>query len=316
MSRTSRISLAFLVLSLALSAYGTDIRGAKDHPLLTRFTGASIRAYTAPRFEDAQLPDKPVTGDDTPLMKVEGVVTRIGYRVDSSKSVLEIAGNYRQALAQGHFQMAFDCQGDACGDAFARVMGNSGKVIPTEFPASFENAKQHAMLARRDGADGTTWAFVYVMDDSNANKVNYIYQEIVEPKPMATGQVKVLDAKSLHDALARDGKVAIYGVYFDTDKATLKPDSTPELEQMAALLKAYPDLKVYIVGHTDNQGSFAHNEQLAQHRAEAVLKALADRYRISASRMSPRSVASLAPVASNTSENGRARNRRVELVVQ
>lgn len=316
MSRTFRILLSFLALVPVASAHAADISGAKDHPLLSRFADASIQAYKAPAFEEAQLPNRPITGEDMPLMKVEGLVTRIGYRVESSKSVLEIARNYEQALNQGHFDMAFSCQGDACGKSFASVISNSGKVIPTEFPVSFEDAKQRAMLARRDGPEGTTWVFIYVMDDSNANQANYIYEEIVEPRPMATGQVKVLDAKSMRDALARDGRVAIYGVYFDTDKATLKPSSTPELAQMAALLNSHAELNVYIVGHTDNQGSFGHNQQLAQHRAEAVLKALADNYHIPASRMSAKSVASLAPVASNASESGRARNRRVELVVQ
>lgn len=316
MFRLNRFLLPFLAVLMAASAHASDISGAKDHPLLSRFAGASIQAYKAPSFEEAQLPNKPVSEDGTPLMKVQGVVTRIGYRVDGGKSVLEIASNYAQALKQGHFTMAFSCHGEACGNAFASVMGNSGKVIPTEFPVSFENTRQQAMLARRDGPDGATWAFIYVMDDSNANQANYIYEEIVEPKPMATGQVKVLDAKTMHDALSRDGKVALYGIYFDTDKAAIKPTSQPELEQMAKLLKSQPDLRVYIVGHTDNQGSLAHNQQLAQQRADAVLKALAGDYRIPASQMSAKSVASLAPVASNTDDAGRARNRRVELVVQ
>jgi OOP family OmpA-OmpF porin len=126
----------------------------------------------------------------------------------------------------------------------------------------------------------------------------------------------LLDAPALQKALQSDGKVALYGVYFDTDKATLKPESKAQLDQMAQLLKTAPALKVFIVGHTDNQGQFAHNQELSQQRADAVVKALSSQYGIAAGRLSGKGVASLAPVASNDAEPGRAKNRRVELVLQ
>ncbi|MCY1250051.1 putative lipoprotein YiaD [compost metagenome] len=85
---------------------------------------------------------------------------------------------------------------------------------------------------------------------------------------------------------------------------------------MGKLLQADAALKVYIVGHTDNQGSLARNMELSQKRADAVAKALAESYQIPASRLSAKGVASLAPVASNDAEEGRAKNRRVELVKQ
>ena len=85
---------------------------------------------------------------------------------------------------------------------------------------------------------------------------------------------------------------------------------------MAALLKDKPDLKVYIAGHTDNTGSLTHNQTLSQQRAEAVVKALASRHGVAAGRMAAKGLASYAPVASNGSEAGRSRNRRVELVAQ
>nr|WP_199042456.1 OmpA family protein [Dyella sp. ASV24] len=314
MSRTTLL-LGLLFATTTFATHAEDVTGSKDHPLLSRFTGAEIKSYKQSDYDEAELPNAPIAAKDSKMMTIEGRVTRIGYRIDGSHSLLEISRNYEQALAAGKFQTVYSCKGQACGAEFSNVIVISGRVMPVAFPSSF-NDKQRAVLAKRSGPDGDTWAFIYLMDDTDSNKANYVYEEIVEPKPMATGQVKVLDAKSMQNALNSDGKVALYGIYFDTDKAEVKPESKPELTEMAKLLNDNPKLKVYIVGHTDNQGQFPHNLDLAQHRADAVAKALAADYKVPAARMAAKSVASLTPVASNADDAGRAKNRRVELVVQ
>ena len=96
----------------------------------------------------------------------------------------------------------------------------------------------------------------------------------------------------------------------------MKPESKAQLDEMAKLLTANPALKVYIVGHTDNQGQLAHNVDLSQRRAEAVTQALATTYRIAPARLVAKGVASLSPVASNADDAGRAQNRRVGFVQQ
>lgn len=117
--------------------------------------------------------------------------------------------------------------------------------------------------------------------------------------------------KSIRDT----GHVAVYGIYFDTGKADLKPSSEPALKEILALLEADPALKIYVVGHTDNVGTLGANTALSQARAAAVVKELTARG-IDGARLKPAGVASLVPVASNRAETGRAKNRRVELVEQ
>ena len=102
----------------------------------------------------------------------------------------------------------------------------------------------------------------------------------------------------------------------DTDQAQIKPESKAQLDAMAKLLNTSPSLKVYSVGHTDNQGQFAHNADLSQKRAEAVLQALISTYHIAPARLTAKGIASLSPVASNSDDAGRTQNRRVELVQQ
>lgn len=141
-----------------------------------------------------------------------------------------------------------------------------------------------------------------------------IWLRIIEKAAME--QHIVADAASFGNDLKATGHAAVYGIYFDTGKSVLKPESEAALAEIAKLLKADAGLKVSVVGHTDNVGSMDSNMKLSQARAEAVVNALAGKYGIAAARLKSYGVASLAPVASNDKEEGRAKNRRVELVKQ
>jgi outer membrane protein OmpA-like peptidoglycan-associated protein len=124
------------------------------------------------------------------------------------------------------------------------------------------------------------------------------------------------NAASWLSDITTTGHAAVYGIYFDVDKAEIKPESEAALAEMAKLLKSSPALKVLIVGHTDNTGTFEHNMKLSQDRAAAVVNALASKQGIAAARLKGVGVGPSAPVASNKAEDGRAKNRRVELVEQ
>jgi outer membrane protein OmpA-like peptidoglycan-associated protein len=132
---------------------------------------------------------------------------------------------------------------------------------------------------------------------------------------MDNGMVTV-DAAALAKGLQADGKIALYGIYFDSGKSELKPESKAQLDEMARLLQGSAALRVYIVGHTDNQGALDANLALSRARAQAVVDALVRSYKIDGRRLAAAGVASYAPVASNADDAGRARNRRVELVLQ
>jgi len=137
---------------------------------------------------------------------------------------------------------------------------------------------------------------------------------IVEKKAMV--QHVVADAAAFGNDLKATGHAAVYGILFDTAKAVLKPESTPALQEVAKLLAASPALKLWVVGHTDSVGAIDANMRLSQARAEAVVAALTSTHGISPDRLRGYGVGPLAPVASNAVEDGRAKNRRVELVKQ
>lgn len=163
------------------------------------------------------------------------------------------------------------------------------------------------MKVLKDGNE--TWVKVF------AGGAGTLYQLIiVEKKGMA--QEVVADAKTMAADIGTSGKVAIYGIYFDFNKADVKPESEPTLKEITKLLQQEAKLKLYVVGHTDNVGGLDYNMKLSQQRAEAVVKELMSKYKVDGTRLSALGVGPAAPVTSNKIEEGRAKNRRVELVEQ
>lgn len=143
----------------------------------------------------------------------------------------------------------------------------------------------------------------------DANEQGYIVH-IIEETDM-TQEVVI----SIKDAITKDGKIPLYGIFFDTDKSVIKPESDKELTTLVTYLKENPTVNIYVVGHTDNTGDFAHNMKLSKDRAAAVVSYLVSKG-ISQSRLNADGVGPLCPVTTNKDEEGRKKNRRVEIVLK
>jgi len=154
---------------------------------------------------------------------------------------------------------------------------------------------------------GGTWIFLAVSGDGN--------YELTIVKQTALAQEVVANAAALTSGINATGHAAVYGIHFDTGKADIKPDSDAALQEIVKMLQEDAKLKVYVVGHTDNVGGLAANMELSKQRAAAVVKALTT-LGVAATRLAPYGDGPYAPVASNDAEEGRAQNRRVELVKQ
>lgn len=341
MHRSLRRALALSLLTAASLANAAtpwvDIPGGKDHPLISRFEGSWLVGYQQREFDAASWPAGPALNKSdsykvAEAASQEGRITRIAYVHPRGKTPLEAWRNHEQALAAAGFQRVWACERDcdkiywAWRKQFDFMQGMTwldshlstatGSRYSVSQPVAADDSRLWVgKLARPDGStvmvQFITAAAVNKLTESAATWI-----QIVEPKAMQTGQVTV-DARALQSGLAADGKVALYGLFFDTGKADIKPDSKPQLDEMAKVLQGQPALKVFIVGHTDNVGAFDTNQTLSLKRAEAVVAALAAApYKIDAKRLQAKGAANIAPVASNTDEAGRARNRRVELVAQ
>ena len=132
---------------------------------------------------------------------------------------------------------------------------------------------------------------------------------------MSKFDIATASPEDIAEALKKDGRVAISGgILFDTNSATLAPSAAGLITKVSDAMKKNPNLKVAVVGHTDNTGDFNYNLQLSERRAKALVDALA-KNGIAADRLAAVGVGPLSPVASNDTPEGRAQNRRVELVV-
>jgi OOP family OmpA-OmpF porin len=151
---------------------------------------------------------------------------------------------------------------------------------------------------------GDTW---YMLE----SKGSFYYQTIVTVKQMA--QEVTADASSIADELNKSGHIALYGIHFDTGKATILPDSESVLNEIAKMLQQNPDVKLSVEGHTDNVGAAPANQALSEKRAQAVVAWLAS-HGVTAARLKARGWGQTKPVADNSTDEGRGKNRRVELV--
>lgn len=311
-------ALALLTILMA-AAHGADVKESADHPLIPRYEGSEIvaydtQAYTQKTFARAALKAGKLEDKPDAALKLEGKLSSITYRAPENRSALEVARNYQAALENAGFSMVFSCSQNDCG---GRNFNHA--VSPRHYYLGFGEyyADQQYALARLQRPEGEVYASVYTVlnkagggPDRNRSLVQV---DVLELKPMENRMV-VLKADEMNTDLAAEGRVALYGILFDVDKDTMRPDSKPQLEEIARLLDEHPALQVLIVGHTDAQGSLAYNRDLSMRRARSIVRALAQDYGIQAERMTPEGVGMAAPVASNRTEPGRAKNRRVELV--
>ncbi len=276
----------------------------EDHPLVSRYPDSKLVKHEAEDFGKytliTGLDAKPMTFTTEPL---EGELTRIVYDNPPERSTLEIFRNYQQALSKAGATILFQCEQDACGPAYAR---NKWSQTNGLFAAS--DGDPRYLAARIASGDRQAW--IALMVGKRRTQL-----DVVEAAPMDQGLVAVDPAKLAAD-IAQTGTVRIYGILFDVDEAGIRPESKPALEAIAAMLRAQPKLALFVVGHTDATGALQHNLDLSRARARAVVGALTKDYAIAASRLDPHGVGPLAPVATNTTDEGRQQNRRVELVAR
>jgi OOP family OmpA-OmpF porin len=209
----------------------------------------------------------------------EGKVTHLEYYIKTGAkqpSMVQIARNYENA-----------------------VKNIGGKILVNE---------TRVIEGKIEKNGGVTYVHVESFNEGR----NYTVL-IVEKGTMK--QDVVADAAALGASIAATGRAAVYGIYFDTGKSVVKPESNPSLEEITKLLKHNSSLALYVVGHTDNVGNLESNLKLSADRADAVVKALMGRG-IALSRLKAAGVGPYCPVASNRTDDGRAKNRRVDLVEQ
>ena len=325
-ARAAAIAAAF-ACSLGL-AHATDVPGAKDPPGFKRYEGSQIIHHAESRYGQYLL-DR--DGGWGKTENAEGEIARVVYLVPDGPTALEVLRNYEQMLTDAGFQQTFELKSDAVSvitsyfcEHFFFGFEKREPNSPYKYCGAATNPHYATYKGAKDGKDVTVALLIgesAAMDWAEPGVKNPIAVkkgQVVAAMDVITGKavenkMVLVKAADIADALASKGSIDLYGIFFDVDKTDIKPDSAKTLDEVASLLKIDHSLKLEISGHTDNTGTAEHNMKLSDGRAHAVVDALVKTYGIDAARLEAKGYGDTKPVAPNDTEDGRAKNRRVEL---
>ncbi|MFN3889525.1 MAG: OmpA family protein [Beijerinckiaceae bacterium] len=302
---------------------------AFDEMVLVTAPLVRVPGRTDKRNNAVYLPPEPKT--------VEGRRTRLVYLIPQDRSPLEVIRGYQQSVREAGGAAVFECAGDDCGGETrlgATSGGNRTGVLQLMLPGDDVTGRGDPVscVAENSSRSGQRYALMKLANESGHVAVlSYVLGDYVAGSPCHSWKgrtvaiVNVVETKAreqrmelvradaMSSSMARDGRVTFYSILFDTARAEIKAESKPQLAEMAAYLRGNPGLRVLIVGHTDSQGGLDYNADLSRRRAASVVGALIAQG-IQANRLTPQGVGMAAPVSTNDTDEGRARNRRVEMV--
>ena len=281
-----RITLNFAVALIALSAIlpaqnsTEDAQGCKDSKLLTRLPGCLIQTCDNKDFDQAAIRTGPHKEENDAVKTLEGVVEILSYECSGKTSPLQVVRNSASALQKAGYQPVFN-----------------GKDESDYLSVTMRKADQWIQVTSNAGGDNNGITF-------------YTFKAVAVS---AMKQDMVATAEAIASELETSGRMALYGINFATNSAVIAPESDKVLAEIAALLKNQPEWKITVEGHTDSVGAKSANQALSQKRAEAVVAWLSSQ-QVDRARLAAAGFGDTKPVQDNATEEGRAKNRRVELV--
>lgn len=273
--------IPMLFIMLFLQAQNKDVEGSEDYALLSRMPNYKIRNYKDFEFDKYEFRQYK---DEKQSIEGRKIIIRYEHHNANNRDIkkpsyLQILRNYSNAIEKAGGQILFEHRNADFGHYFLKT--DAGKEVWLEVLTAPDNGRRYTLT-------------------------------IIEREEMK--QDILVRADLIKEKIKLEGKIALYGIYFDVGKTLIKPASKESLEQIALFLKDNAAVNCWIVGHTDSDGSFENNIKLSLGRAKSVITYLQNNYSISPDRLFPEGVGPLAPVSTNETEKGKKLNRRVELV--
>ena len=264
-----------------------DVKG-EDLSFVPRYPGSVRVDYKFEEYAAFDMQTRCPACPYTKTQSVEGKHYFIQYEVHGSMSQLQILRNYENAW--------------------------KSKGWKIQAAANPQNLEQ-PVTAEKVDPQSDIWVTVITnmgLNDSEGKKVIIYDVNVIEIAKME--QVIEIDEAAMKKELDSAGKVVLHGINFDTGKAAIKDDSKPLLDEIGKLLNDNKDLKLSIEGHTDNVGAKPTNQKLSEQRAASVKSYIVSNYKVDASRLVTKGFGDTKPIADNGTDDGKAQNRRVELV--
>lgn len=315
-----------LTFGFVVGGMAADLPNAKDPAGIKRYSGSELIGYRAPKFDEFLLPlGPPVNFSPASYeksLKAEGLVSRYTYLAPAERTPAELFRNYKSEFQRLNLTSLFEkttADKGGYGAAISDIQDEDdlGQIL------SSGEIQERMLISKSKDATPTYYYLLVtpymdgVIPERLAGSVtkNRALAELVIVAPQEVQQnMTLLNAEEMSTSIKDTGRVLVYGITFDTGKDTLQSDSQTVLKEIAKLLNGHPELNIRVVGHTDNQGSSESNLDLSRRRSATVVRELKSKYSIGANRLDSFGCGLYAPVASNESDEGRAKNRRVELV--
>lgn len=318
--KTNRF-LQVCLLTLFTIIYTDFVIAQNNETLVSPFTGSSLLGTYEARFAPLTLLVEPLDSKKNPtILEIEGSLLSNIYERPTNVSPFEIFKSYEKVLKSADFDILLACQDGKCNSKknVKAIYGHPKKEIENrKYIQRMKSSTQswlvgwanHYISAKKRTADKTYYVMIIISDQKDLYSV-----DVLEVEEMEEGNIE-LNPKLLKDKIASEGKVVLDGIFFETGKDILKDSSKPSLKIISSYLSENSKLKFYVVGHTDDTGNLESNLSLSGKRAEAVVAALVE-LGVSKSQISSHGVGPFAPASNNSSDDGKAKNRRVELVLR
>ncbi len=288
--------------------------------LVSPFKGSVTRGQYQSRFTTLTLLTEPLDSKKNPSRRVEeGALKSTIYKCPEGVSDYEVYQSYKKALENADFDILLACKSNTCNTKrmIQSVYGYPERELENR---AYENAfttdisylvgfGSHYISAKKKTEDKTYFVMIIISDQRRLYSV-----DVLEVETMQEGTV-TLAPELLKTKIISEGKAVLHGIYFETGKSIITDESAPSLKAIATYLKDNPELHFYVVGHTDDTGDVDKNISLSKSRANAVIDAL-KKYGVNTSRLTGYGVGPFSPSSTNQTDEGKKKNRRVELVLR
>ena len=305
-SRCVRAWLAALAV-FALPSPARADSSAADSAWAKAFTGAQLLDEFVREREEYWVPLGKLYGNGQAekFATIEGRWSHFAYANPPGRTVIEIFDSYEETLRKQGFEIVYSCKDGDCGQGGRSTNGDWWD--PTE--------RRRYLVAELERAAGNVWVCVHVHEKPPKVAGQHDVDVIEAPPAASAASPDDTPPRSadLYAQLERAGHAAVYGIAWDARGEPVS-EYLAGLRTVADLLTAHPKLQLYLVVHTDNVGGVQANVDRSRKQATALANLLVRRYGIAAARIRPSGMGPLAPVAANDTEDGRAKNRRVDLV--
>ncbi len=315
---TLLIAIFALLITNNLFAQNNDVKGSKDYPLIKRFPDSDIKFYKVFKWQEYKIPLSKIKHSEDigrffpHMIKTEGKLIRYQYTTPTENNPAYVYKTLLGSLQKDGFKILVKGKGidgvgcnseDFCNYYYNNKM--TGALGLKYYPRGEDT---HCLIvARKPGAEKNIYTVIYI---SGFSDLTLITQDVME-----ANSEDILNAQNINENIATYGHISIYSILFDSGKANIKPESEETLKVIADYLNNHPDKKFVVVGHTDNTGDFDANLKLSMERAKAVMNELVSKYAVKAGQLKAYGDGQTAPVAPNTTDEGRMQNRRVEIVL-